>query len=46
MVVIARKNKGGRPKLYEHHKGYSYVNKAGKTIHVKGHKERYTKHTN
>ncbi len=38
-----KKRKGGRPKMYEQHEGYSYVNKKGTTVRVKAHREKYTK---
>ncbi len=45
MASTVKKNKGGRPKINEYHKSYAYINKSGKTVHVKAHKERYVIHT-
>lgn len=42
-MATATCRKGGRPKQWEQHKSYSYTNAKGKKIHVKAHKERYTK---
>ncbi len=39
-MVTETKRKGGRPKIYEQHKSYTYTNKKGRTVHVKAHKEK------
>lgn len=43
-MVTKTKRKGGRPKQWENHKGYTYTNKKGKTVHVPAHREKYSKH--
>ena len=37
------KGKGGAPKKWTYHKGYSYTNKSGKRVTIKAHKEKYHK---
>lgn len=44
MATATKKRKGGRKKVWEMHKAYSYINKkSGKTVHVPAHRERLTK---
>lgn len=45
-MATKAKNKGGRPKQWEQHKGYEYRNKNGVLVKVKSHREKYSKHVN
>ena len=38
MVTVVKRK--GRPRVFEYHKGYSYVNKKGNRVMVKAHKEK------